>query len=97
MPVYAELDAVEWRATSVEKAANTVGNAAAGRWPVERKDGGRRRWSVVEREDDGQSGAVESAAAAWLRWNTPWRCKRDDAVNEEKQRTGLTSGYGWGQ
>jgi hypothetical protein len=43
------------------------------RWadgPVERKDGGRRPWSVVERRDGGRSGAVESAAAAWSRWST---------------------------
>jgi hypothetical protein len=86
----------EWRAAPVEKAANAVRNAAASRWPVERKDGGWRRWSVVEREDDGRSGAVESAAAAWLRWSTPRRCKRDDAVNGEEQMTGLTSRYGWG-
>jgi hypothetical protein len=32
---------------------------------MERKDGGRQRWSMVEREDGGWSSAVESTAAAW--------------------------------
>jgi hypothetical protein len=37
---------------------------------VERKDGGPQRWSVVESEDGGRSGAVESTTAARLRWST---------------------------
>ena len=51
-----ELDAAEWRAASVEKAAGTVENVVAGGRP-----GGE------EREDDGRSGAVENTAAVWSR------------------------------
>jgi hypothetical protein len=60
--------------------------------PVERKDGGRWRWSTMggerererERENGGQSGAVDSAAAAWSCWSMPWRCGCEGAVNGEE-------------
>jgi hypothetical protein len=82
--VDAELDATEWRTTPVEKAACAVENTAADGWPGgERKDGGRRRWSVVEREDGGRSGTVESAVVVWSRWSTPRRCGHEGAVNGE--------------
>jgi hypothetical protein len=56
--------------------------------PVERKDGGRQRWSAVERDTGGQSGTVESNAAAWSCWSTPRRCRSEGAVNGEEWMTG---------
>jgi hypothetical protein len=65
-----ELDASEWRKAPMQKVVGTVENARRTDGPAERKDGGRWRWSVVEREDGGRSDVVESAVSVWSRWST---------------------------
>jgi hypothetical protein len=97
-----ELDAAEWCTAPVEKEAGTVENVVAGRWPGgEEGYGERRRWSIVKREDGGQSGTVERRCGhtrARVVESVRWRCHAgacmrrcghdDSAVNGEEQMTG---------
>ena len=61
----AELNAVEWRAASVEMAAGAVENVAAGGWP-----GGEEGWWVAALERGRERGrrlVGRGGAAVWSR------------------------------